>query len=341
MALYALDNLDDALDATRAFLWPVDRTTWVKLALVTLFVGGPGANFGGSQYSAGGGDGGAVPGTVPPTDFGPRAWLLVAGVVGVLVLLALAFAFVGSVMEFVFVESLRNRAVTVRRSWGRRWRQGARLFGFRLILGLFTLGAVLLFAAPFVLPLLGFDAGFVPAGGALLGLLVVLVPVFVVLAVVVSLVDGFTTAFVVPIMLLEDCGVLDGWRRLWPTIPAQWTQYLAYVVAGFFLSLFGGLLVTVVTAVLAFALLVPFGLLFALGVALLVFVFEPLGIAALVAFGVLYALAVVAAAALVQAPVQTYLRYYALLVLGDVDSTFDLIPDQRRAVRGEDGDPAV
>ncbi|MDS0298647.1 hypothetical protein NDI76_07825 [Halogeometricum sp. S1BR25-6] len=339
MALYALDNVDDALDATRAFLTPVDRTTWVKLALVTLFVGGPGANFGGSQYSAGGNGGG--PGTVPPADFGPRAWLLAAGIVGVVVLLALAFSFVGSVMEFVFVESLRNRTVTVRRYWSRRWRQGARLFGFRVVLGLFTLGAVLLFAAPFALSLLGFDAGFVPTGGALLGLLVVLLPVFVVLAVVVSLVDGFTTAFVVPIMLLEDCGVLDGWRRLWPTIPAQWTQYLAYVVAGFFLSLFGGLLVAVVTAVLAFALLVPFGLLFGLGIALLVFVAEPLGIAALVVFGLCYALAVVAAAALAQAPVQTYLRYYALLVLGDVDPALDLIPDQRRAVRAEDGDPVV
>ncbi|ELZ26134.1 hypothetical protein C474_20576 [Halogeometricum pallidum JCM 14848] len=339
MALYALDNVDDALDATRAFLTPVDRTTWVKLALVTLFVSGPGANFGGSQYTAGGNGGG--PGTVPLTDLGPRTWLLVAGVVGVVALLAFAFAFVGSVMEFVFVESLRNRTVTVRRYWGRRWRQGARLFGFRLVLALFTLGAVLLFAAPFVLPLLGLDAGVALNGGAWVGLLFVLLPVFVVLAVVVSLVDGFTTAFVVPIMVLEDCGVLDGWRRLWPTIPAQWTQYLAYVVTGFFLSLFGGLLVAVVTAVLAFALLVPFGLLFALGAALFAFVAEPLGIAVLVVFGVLYALAVVAVAALAQAPVQTYLRYYALLVLGDVAPAFDLIPDQRRAVRGGDPEPVV
>jgi hypothetical protein len=338
MALYALDDVDDALDATRAFLTPVDRTTWVKLALVALFVGGPGANFGGSQFSAGG-DGG--PGAMPPTDLGPRAWLLVAGVVGLLLLLGLAFAFVGSVMEFVFVESLRNRTVTVRRYWGRRWRQGARLFGFRLVLGLFTAGAALLFAAPFVLPLLGLDVGVAPTGGALLGLLFVLLPVFVVLAVVVSLVDGFTTVFVVPIMTLEDCGVLDGWRRLWPTVPAQWTQYLAYVVVGFFLSLFGGLLVAVVTAVLAFALLIPFGILFLLGAGLLVFVAEPLGIAVFVVFGLLYALAVVAAAALVQMPVQTYLRYYALLVLGDVEPAFDLIPDQRRAVRAEDLDSVI
>jgi hypothetical protein len=35
----------------------------------------------------------------------------------------------------------------------------------------------------------------------------------------------------------------------------------------------------------------------------------------------------------VQVPVQTYLRYYALLVLGDVESSFDIVPDRRAAVR--------
>jgi len=42
---------------------------------------------------------------------------------------------------------------------------------------------------------------------------------------------------------------------------------------------------------------------------------------------------VLAVAALVQVPVQAYLRYYALLVLGDVEPEFDLVPDQRAAVR--------
>jgi hypothetical protein len=32
-------------------------------------------------------------------------------------------------------------------------------------------------------------------------------------------------------------------------------------------------------------------------------------------------------------PVQTYLHYYALLVLGDTNETFDLIKDRRTAIR--------
>lgn len=330
MTLYALDDLDDALDVTRAFLTPIDRTKWVKLALIAFFVGLPGTNL--NIFQSGVGGDGAAPqqpdGLVVP-DVGPEVWLAVAAVVGLGVLVALAFAVVGSVMEFVFVEALRDDEVTVRRFWSRRWRQGLRLLGFRILLGLLVFGSVLLLSAPFVLPLLGFGA----IGGDLsIAFFVVLLPLFLVLAIVAGLVNGFTTAFVVPIMILEDCGVLAGWRRLWSTITPNWTQYLAYAVSGFFLSILGGILVGILTAVLAILLLIPFGVLAAIGAGLFV-LFEPIGAALLVLVGLLFGLAVLLAAGLALVPVQTYLRYYALLVLGDVDSRFDLIPERRAAVR--------
>lgn len=331
MPLYALEDLDDALDATRAFLRPVDRTLWIKLALLVFFIGGPGANFNTFQYSFGGnGNGGPPPGAMFAPDFGPRMWLLVATIGGVFLLMALAFVLIGSIFEFVFVESLRTQEVTIRRGWSRRWRQGLRLFGFRLLIGLFVFGSVLLLALPFLLPLL--DVG--PfAGGRPLAFILLLLPLFLVLAIVAGLVNGFTTVFVVPIMVLEDCGVLIGWRRLWPTITSQWEQYLAYAVAGFFLSIIGGILAAIITALFALLLLIPFGILFAVGFGLFALVAEPLGIGVLVVVGILFGLAVFIVAALVQVPVQTYLRYYALFVLGDIKTEFDLIPDQRAAVR--------
>jgi len=338
MALYALDDLDDALDATRSFLTPVDRTTWAKLAVVALFVGGTGTNVFSWSFGGGGGDGGPTPGTGAPTvDFGPEAWLLIGGIVGVLALLGLGFLLVASIMEFVFVESLRNETVTIRRYWNRRWRQGLRLFGFRLVVGLLVLASVALLAAPFLLPLLGVPMG----GGAMIGAFLVLLPLFLVLAVVVGLVNGFTTVFVVPVMILEDCGVLAGWRRLWPTITSQWKQYLAYAVAGFFLSIVGGVAVGIATALGALVLLIPFGILFVIGGVTLVFASELAGIAILVVVGIAYALAVLAVAALAQVPVKSYLRYYALFVLGDVESEFDLVTEQRARVRGDEtGDGA-
>lgn len=329
MVLYALEDVDDALALTRRFLTPVDRTRWLKLALIVSFVGGPGANVNTFQYSFGGDGGGfqAPPGGVP-FDPGVGFWTVVAAVVLVALLVGLAFLLVGSIMEFVLVESLRNEEVAIRQYWGRRWRQGVRLLGFRVVIGLLVLGSVLLLAAPFLLA--AFGDGVDPA--AWLALLVVLVPLFVVLSIVVGLVNGFTTVFVVPVMVLEDGGVLDGWRRLWPTVTDQWTQYAAYAVAGFVLSIVGGFVVAMAVFLGALVLLIPFGLLAAIAFLALLAV-EPVGIALFVVLAVLFGLAIVAVAALALVPVQTYLRYYALLVLGDVDPDLDLVADQRAALR--------
>ncbi len=338
MTLYALEALDDALDATRAFLRPRDRTDWLKLAIVVFFLGGVGGNVNPVQYTTGdGGAGGPPPGEFP-IEFGPRVWLLVAAVVAAILLVALLFALVGAIMEFVFVEALREETVAIRRFWGRRWRQGLRLFGFRIAIGLLVLGGVAVLLFPVVAPLLDIGPFQGVGGGFSVALLLLLVPVFLLFALVVGLVNAFTTAFVVPIMILEDRGVLSAWRRLWPTITGQWQQYLAYAVAAFLLSLVGGLLVGIAVLLGAVVLLAPFGLLAAIGVALYVLVGELAGIVVVAVVALVYLLAVLALAALAQVPVQTYLRYYALLVLGDVDSDLDLIPERRAAIREGDGD---
>ncbi len=337
MALYALDDVDDAYAVTRSFLAGLDRTGWLKLAFVVFFVGGVGGGFPTGSYQFGG-DGGTDPGTPPAEEFpafdpGPDFWLLAGAVALVAILVVLALFFVASVMEFVFVESLRTEVVSIREYWGRHWRKGARLFGFRLVFGVVQFVAFLLLVALVAVPFFFGD------GGIAVGLLLLLaaLPVFFVVAVLAGLVNSFTTMFVVPVMILEDRSVLDGWRRLWPTIRGQWKQYLAYAVSAFVLSLVGGIVVFIGTALLVAVLLIPFGILFLVGFGLLT-VAEPVGVGVLVLTGLLFALAAVVVAALVMAPVQSYLRYYALLVLGDVDAEFDVVPEQRAAVRTDGGD---
>ncbi|WP_135305034.1 DUF7544 domain-containing protein [Haloarcula amylovorans] len=334
MTLYALEDIDDALDATRAFLFPIDRTRWLKLAVIVFFVGGPAANFNFSQYNVPADQG---PGGAPPIpDVGTNVVLLVVAVVVVALLVGLALLLVGSIMEFVLVESLRHESVTIRAYWDRRWRQGVRLFGFRLLVNGLVLGSFVVLFVLFVLPTF-FDIGpgVAPVNGLSLVGFLLLLPVIVVLALVVGIVDTITTTFVVPVMVLEDRTVLGSWRRLWPTITSQPWQYLAYLVANFVLAIVTGILVAVATGVAALILLIPFGLLGLLGF-LLFFLFSPLGIGVLAVVGVLFVLALLAVAALVQVPVVTYLRYYALLVLGDIATEFDLIPERRAAVRTDE-----
>lgn len=330
MTLYALEAVDDALDATRAFLRQLDRTAWAKLAAVVFFIGGTGGNV----NSVPTGDG-AGPTGGPPVDLGARAWLLIVAVVAVVVLLVILFAVVGSIMEFVLVESLREEAVTIRRYWSRRWTQGLRLLGFRIGLGLLVLAGLAVLTIPVIAPLLDVGPFAGVGGGYSIALLVVLVPAFLLFALAAALAYAFTTAFVVPIMILEDRGVLSAWRRLWPTIRAQWKQYLAYAVAAFLLSLVGGLIVTMVALLGIVFLLVPFGLLALLGVALYFLVAELVGIAVIAVVAVLFVVSAIAVFALARVPLATLLRYYALLVLGVVDAELDLIPERRAAIRGE------
>ncbi|MFC7137912.1 hypothetical protein ACFQRB_18620 [Halobaculum litoreum] len=334
-----MEDLDDAYRATKALLWPIDRSLWLKLAVVAFFVGGPGAGFNGTQTSApvDGGGGGpgppGAPGGLPPLpQIGPEVVALVVGIVVVALLVGLVLLFVGSVMEFVLIESLRTEAVRLGEFWGDRWRQGVRLFGFRLVLALVVFGAfAVVFGLAFAPLLLGGEAG------VSLVTAVLLLPVLAVLAAVTGLIEGFTTVFVVPIMVLEERTVLGAWGRLWPTITANPWQFLAYVVASVVLNVVIGIGVALAIGIAAVVLLIPFGVLGGLGFLLLSTV-EPLGAGLLVVAGVLFGLSLLVAAALVQVPAVSYLRYYALLVLGDAEPALDLIPERRAAVRADGGE---
>ncbi|MFC6767195.1 DUF7544 domain-containing protein [Natrinema soli] len=312
--------MSDAIDVTREFLTPVRPWTWLKLALIVFFVGGTG--FGGSSFP-GGGFGGGTPsdaGTDPMTSVDFAEWVPILITIGVIVLvIGLGFLFLSSLFEFTLLESLRSGEVHVRRYTSRNVGRGARLFGFRVALGLI---ALLLLGVPLVAIVLSTSEGI---AWGLIGLLALFaIPVGLGFAVV----DRFTTVFVAPTMLERDLGVLAAWKRFWPTLTGHWTEYVVYLLLVWVLQLVIGF----ATMLLLFVLLIPFLILFFILLLipflnLLILLFIPLFILLFILLG-----------ALIQVPVVTYLRYYALLVLGDTDSALDLIPEQRAAVRGGGSD---
>ncbi|WP_136716589.1 DUF7544 domain-containing protein [Halorientalis salina] len=345
MTLYAVDDIGDAIEATKEYLLPVDRSRWLRLALVVLFVGGglgmqfP-ANFGTGSVDFGGGDAPATegdfdPSTLPSELPGPitaeNVWLLVGALVAVAILLSLLLGFIGAVMEFVFVESLHRDAVHVRRYFGRYWRSGLRLFGFRLGVSVLGLLVVALVGAAVALAAFG-GIPTDPGAAQIVGAIVVLVPVMLITFALVSLVNGLTTAFVVPIMLAEDRSVIDSWRRFWPTLRGQLKQYGVYVLMAFILTIAVGILTATAMGAGAIALAIPFLIVGGIVVAVSGHLSLAVGVA-LAALVVLYVLLVVALLALIQVPLQTFLRLYSLLVLGDSNEAFDVIGDLRADIR--------
>jgi hypothetical protein len=335
MPWFAVDALDDAFDATKALLTPIDARQWLALALVVFFLGngtasGPSATAGGSTASPSDGAMG-TPGADLDVPFTfAEALPVVVVAVALALVVGLLYALVGSVMEFVFVESVRRQRVRIRRYGDQHLEQGLGLFGFRLVLGL----AVALPALGVVLTAVSFDGG---EPRLSVGLLLVAVPLLLVLGIVVALVDGFTTDFVVPVMVLRTVGVIAGWRRFWPALARQWDQFGVYVLVRFVLFAAVGVLGAVVGTVVGAVLFAPLVVAGAVAVPTLggpeAVVSNPTALAVGVLLLLTYLLVLMTALAVAFVPVRTYLRYHALLVLGDADPDLDLIPNLRRRIR--------
>lgn len=342
MSLAALDNIDDALDATRSLLWPFDLGRWARLALIVFFIGGSGgggANF--AQFGGNTGTGGTPgapgdPGQLPSlseivSSISPTEWAIIAAIGLTILVLVLTLGFVGSVMEFVFVESLSRERVSIREYWSDHWRRGGRLFGFRLVIGALTLAAFL------GLFWVGFGAAIFGEATFSLGTIALAVLGMVFVGLVVSLVGGFTTQFVVPVMMSESRGVLGAWRRFWPTLTGEWKEYVVYIVLQFVLTLVAGIAVGLLVFVAALVVAIPLVILGVIG-GVLIAAIPVAGWVVIAAAAVLFGLAMLVISLFAAVPVQTYLRYYALLVLGDTNEAFDLVAERRRAIRG--GAPA-
>ena len=324
MSWDAIDSLDEARAATQSLLLPFSWRAWLRLAVVTFFVGGVGGGGGAGQATQGATSSPTPPGTgvgsnpdLPPLpDVSPETvGAVVAGVVVLVVLVAVGYALVGAVMEFVLVECLRSRRVELRRPFRQFLVPGLRLFGFRL--GVFAV-LVALAAIP-ILVVIGVLS--VSVAGVLL---VPLLVVFVGGAWLVGLlVLRLTTDFVVPTMIAEGRSVLSGWRRLVPLLRETWKEVVLYFVIRLGLGVAASFVVGLVVGLAALVVAVPFVL---AGMAVVLTVgLQGVGLVVVAGLVVVFLAVVVAVSVVVQIPVVTYFRYYGLFVLGALDDRLDLV----------------
>src|SRR6056297_2637360 len=135
MSWNAVDSLDDARAATESLLLPPWWRTWLRLVVVTFFVGGVGGGGGAGQAAQGAVSSPSPPGTAlhsldlppVPTLAPERVGALIVVIVAITVVLALGYVVTGAVMEFVLVESLRTRQVDLRRPFRQFLVPGLRL----------------------------------------------------------------------------------------------------------------------------------------------------------------------------------------------------------------------
>ncbi|MBX0295419.1 DUF7544 domain-containing protein [Haloarcula nitratireducens] len=372
MALHAIDDIGDAIDATQSFLFPIERGTWLRLAFVMFFIGGGGGlgsfrilnvltNFAGESGPTGPADptgpmgsgsefavtralgtlpdigGLAAQVSGPGSEMPGSAEALVAGF-GLILVAAFVFlvfvrlvqGLVSNFVEFVFVQSLVSREVRVRRYFSDHLGDGLQLLAFRVVLDIVTAIVGIVVLGAFFLLALGGETS--DLGGSIVAALSLPLVVLVALGLVaVGVVAGFTNVFVVPLMVTRDDSILDGWQRLLGSIRDRPKQYLAYLLLSVVLGIGVGIVGAVLGAVAFVALGIPF---FVVG--LVVWFALGQGFAAGVLagiVGVLFLLLLFVVGLLINVPLVAFLRYYAMLVLGDIDETLDPIPTVREDVR--------
>ncbi|MFC3957173.1 DUF7544 domain-containing protein [Halovivax cerinus] len=328
--MYAIDDLGDAIDVTRDFLTPIDVVRWLKLAVVVFFVGGAGG-FSPTSFTTGDPTGTGTTPTEPSAVDWPS---LTPDVIAVLALMAaivltiwIVFGVLGSTLEFVLIDSMRSGSVSILSGLGSNLWRGVRLFVFRAVLGLLSLVLVGVPAYYLVWPIDQLETISFSTIGQLIALAVVVFFVY-------AIVSRLTTEFVVPTMVADDRGVLSAWGRFWTTLRGNPGEYVLYLVLVTVVSIAASIGLGILMLIVSFLVAIPFVI-----VGVMLVMLGEIGLFLLVPLAVLGFLAIMLVSALINMPLVVFVRYYALLVLGDTDPDLDLIPDRRRAVRtGADWD---
>lgn len=362
MSWHAIDSVDEAIEETRSFLSPFAIGRWLKLALISIFVGTGGSGLGllnlpssvpgddpTGNMSAGGGNvttGGNITGPPPGSDFGPTGnvtagapptgevpppseLLEMAGAeLGIIAVIALILLGIGLVIGII-TETLRFVFYDdLQTDTVRLVEPAKRRFGQALRLYGFKIGLQLLTVGPIAGLVAFLLLADVPIG-PLVGVAAALVALAVIL--VSTIVSRITDEFIVPTMVVTDSGVLDGWRRFWPVFRGQLSQFGVYLVVHFLLLLAVGI-ARAILSVIVYGIVLVIG-----GVIGLVIVFGLFGglsaaassTAALVVLGLLGALTLLIGWVLllpVQIAVLTYVTNYEVSMLAACDDDLRLRP---------------
>jgi hypothetical protein len=209
----------------------------------------------------------------------------------------------------------------LRAGWRRWQRQGNSYFFWSLGLGLTVILAA---GAALGLPIfLAWRAGVFRAPKDHLALLIgggiALFFLFVGLLLVGALITVLAKDFAVPVMALENLGIVDAWRRLLPLLRAEKLSYLGYVLMKIVLAVGSAILFGILNLLALLALLVPLGI--AGGVVYLVW--ERMGLSwnaatvgAAVVLGSVLLMVLLFLFALISTPALVFFQSYALHFLG-------------------------
>jgi hypothetical protein len=312
----ALSVLDAVINRTKSLLWPFNLGVWLRIAVISFFIGGSGGGFNfPGNYSTSDVPGGGMPG-MGDTFLSNLGIILL--IIAIIFAVVLVLWLIGAIFQFVFVDCLRTGEVYLRRYFGPRTGKGFRLFLFQAGVALCLFLIIAIPVALLVITAGGFESGI--ASLAVVPFILAFIVLIFLLALLIGLIMLFTIDFVVPIMIRDDCGVIDGWRSCWQIIRTEWKQALVYAIVKFLLGIAVGILMLLAVIIAALAVAIPFVIIGILVAA------AGGSVPVYIALVVLFILVLLPVGLLISVPFVTFLRYYSLEVLAAIAPEYTLLP---------------
>ena len=273
--LSGFDAITPAFErAKRQLFTPFRFGHWSRLAIIVMSTGEVSGGGGGSGWSGLSSLPGAASGSsgkhflpfrfLPDSpNFGSAEFFpwIVAGF-AVLLLFVLAFIYVASVFRFILFDSVLYDRCELGEGWRRFQPQGMSYFLWTLGFGL---AGLVVMSALIGMPIyLAWLDGVFNEPDQHIALLVIggISLLFLALAIILvsALVSLFARDFVVPVMALENLGVLDGWRQVLPLMGAEKGAFTIYVLMKMGLAMGAGMLFSILDVFVLLILLIPLGI---------------------------------------------------------------------------------
>ncbi len=324
---YAIREIDRAIAMTKSILFPFDIGVWVRLAVIAFFAGGAAGVLQFSTGSFSPDESGIMEGIsslIPQNNEAFFSALLFIGVI--LLCIGLIYLFLNGIFQFIFIRALGTENIHIRTHFRDSTRPGIRYFAFLFFLSLFFLGICLALAYLLFAPLIGTPG----IETAIVGRFLIFVVLMFIILIPYLIILMLTTDFVVPIMNVDRCGVIAGWRRCLNLFNAEKTEAGLYIVMKLILSVCVSIILSTVMLVVGIVTgILLMGVLIAAGGAENL---SPLAIAILFAG---YCAIVAFCGLMASVPFVTFLRIYSLYVVGNFDERYVLLRDLSSPEAGE------